>query len=309
MKKTLKWIALAVVLLVIVGLVAVYLSINGIVKRTVEEQSTTSLNLQTTLNGAALSLFGGSVTLDDLSIANPQGYTAPKLLSVDGVDVQTRLSELRSDPVHVSSVRINKPTLVVEQQGGKFNVRAAMDQMPPTDPNAKPLRLVIDDLQIANATVIIHPGLGSLPVQIPGIKDEYTLTLPTLKLQNIGTGEGSQNGAALKEVVMTVVTKMASEATQSDQLPPELRQLLAGDLSQVTAQLKQQFNAKVEQITSDLSSKVGAQINERLGGLNLPLGGSTTGPTTRPGDAVGNTLKQGIGDLLGGQKKKDAPKR
>jgi uncharacterized protein involved in outer membrane biogenesis len=293
-------LALAVVVLVVV--LGVYLSLNGIVRRTVEKQSTASTNLNTTLDAAALSLFGGSVSLHDLSIANPPGYASPQLLSVNGVDVQTSLSQLRSDPIHVATIRINNPKLVVEQKDGKFNVRAAMDQMPKTEPSAEPMRLIIDDLQISNATVVVRPGLSSLPIQIPGVKEEYTLTVPAVKLQGIGTGEGNQNGAAIKEVVMMVVTKLAAEAANSDQLPPELRQLLSGDLSQVTAQLKQQFNAKVEQITQDVSGKVSEELNKRLGGLNLPIGGSTTGPTTRPGDVVGKKIEEGIGGLLGGKK-------
>ena len=81
-------------------------------------------------------------------------------------------------------------------------------------------------------TVLLRPGF-------PGLPSELKLTLPDLDMKDIGTADNNNNGAAIKDVVMLVLTEMASKAADSDQLPPELRQLLSLDTKQLTARLKQ----------------------------------------------------------------------
>jgi hypothetical protein len=37
--------------------------------------------------------------------------------------------QLRNEPIHIPSIRIDQPKLVIEQSGGKLNFKALMDQM------------------------------------------------------------------------------------------------------------------------------------------------------------------------------------
>src|SRR5438874_10498963 len=129
--KIVKWVLLAIVVLVIAGGAIVLLSIDGIIKRTVETQATDSLNLKTTLSSASLSLLGGSLKLNDLSIGSPQGFTSPQMLGLGGANLAVSYGQLRNEPIHVADITLNKPNLVIERGAdGKLNFQAAMDQMP-----------------------------------------------------------------------------------------------------------------------------------------------------------------------------------
>src|SRR5688500_17382914 len=136
----LRWTVLVVLLLLVGGALVVYFNLNGIIERTVETQSTNSLNLKTELDSAALALFGGSLSLNDLQIASPPGFAAPNMLELGGVDVDVNYKQLRGDPVHISSIAIKKPKLVIEHVNGKVNFKAAMDQLPtpPQQPDRPP---------------------------------------------------------------------------------------------------------------------------------------------------------------------------
>src|SRR5439155_4052972 len=205
-----------VVLLVVVAAIVVYLNLNRIVRKTVAEQTTASTNLTTTLGGANLSLFGGSLSLKDMEIASPQGYAAPKMFTLDGVTVDVSYGQLRQDPVHVQTIDIKGPKLVLEQKDQKFNIQAAMDQMPKREPSQKEMKVIIDKLTVSSPIVVVRPG-------IPGMQDEITVPIPDIALQNIGTGEGNQNGAALKDVVMQVVNTMSAKASETTKLPAALK--------------------------------------------------------------------------------------
>src|SRR5204862_5469499 len=131
-----------------------------------QSQATQQLGVQTTLGGASVSIFGGNLGLKELEISSPQGFSAPRIFTLGGTDVDVSLGQLRKDPVHVQSVSIRQPMLVIEQSNGKFNFKALMDQMPQgpqqtdkTPDGKEPLKLIIDTLSVNDAQVVVKPGI------------------------------------------------------------------------------------------------------------------------------------------------------
>ena len=268
-------IALAVVLLIIIALGILYFNLNRIIKHTIEVQSTDSLNLQTQLGSAHLAIFGGNFSMNDLQIASPSGFSAPKILQLDNGAVQVSYGELRSDPIHIKSLTLKKPAIVVEQANGKFNFQAVMDQIPKSDPNAKEIRVIIDQLKIEDATVILHPGL-------PGLSQELKVNVPTLELHDVGTGEGSKNGAAIKDVAVLVITELAKKG---------------GDMSNIDA-LKGQLSAAVQNVQQQAKTAINKELNtvqDKLKGTGLENAGKN----------LSGTLDKAIGGSSTDKKKKD----
>ena len=327
-----KWTFLIVLLLLIAGGVLLWVNLNSIVERTVESQSTASLNLQTELDAAALSIFGGSVRLDDLKIASPQGFDAPQMFTLDNANVNVNVGELRGDPVRIESIRLDKPKLVIERTGNKFNFKQAMDLMPKTaeaPPGEEPLRMVIGELTVTDPLVVVRPG----QLNIPGITlpEEITVPIPTITLKNIGTDESAQNGAAIKDVVMQVITVMAANAANSDKLPDQLQNLMNVDVQQVVAGLAGEAQKRIleavpgeagralanvvadpQALLKDPGKVVGAEA-ERLkqqaqqeaqkraegliGNVAGRLGG-TTQPSTQPATQPVDRIKQEAGKAV-----------
>lgn len=254
MLRKLRWIALALVVLLVVGAVVAYFSFNSILRSQIEKQAGRSLNLPTTLGSAHLSLFGGSFSLADLRIGSPPGFVAPEMLSLGGASVQVSYSELRQQPVRIASVRIDRPRLVIEQRDGKFNFQALRqpEQAPPApeEPAGEPVRVIISSLQVNGAEVVLRPGL-------PALGEELTLPIPNFDLRDIGTGEGNQNGAELRRVAGEVTAALAERAAASGRLPPELGRLLTADVEQLKAQLKEEVRERVRDAILDAVGQPG----------------------------------------------------
>jgi hypothetical protein len=290
MKKAVKWSLVIVLVLLLAGGLILYLSLNGIIRSQIEKQSTQSLELRTQLAAARLSLFGGTLNLDDLQIASPSGYPAPQMFTMDDAHVAVRYGELRQDPVRISELRIKGPTLMLEHAGGKFNIQALMDLPSPAE---EPTRLIIGKLDITDAAVVLRPGL-------PELAQEIRLALPPLQLTNVGTGEGAENGAAIKQVVMEVLTAMAAKAAESDQLPEHLRQLLALDVNKLAAQLGDRFQAELDKVTTD--------VFERLKGeLPADLQPAIRDVVGERAPDVGKAVEEGLGGLLNRKKSSTPP--
>jgi hypothetical protein len=289
--KIIRRIILLVVLLLVVGGVILYLSIDRIIKSTVQTQATSSLNLNTTLDSASLALLGGNLKLTGLDIASPPGFSSTPMFQLGQAAMSVNYGQLRDEPIHVANITIKNPTLLMEYTNGKLNLNAAVDQMPKSgdessssasSDNSKPIKLVIDDLSVTGANVIIHPGTA-----FPGMPAELTVPLPDLDLKNIGSGEGADNGAAIKDVVMTVVSKMADSALKSDAIKGEFKQMALGRLQDLTKSLPGNVGSVLGDLTSNPKNVLGA------------LTGKTgNAPTSQPAGQIGNA----IGNLLGGKK-------
>jgi uncharacterized protein involved in outer membrane biogenesis len=288
--KRIKWVLLGVLILIVVGVGIVWLSLDSIVRRTVESQATDSLNLQTTLGGANVSLLGGNVSLSKLQVASPEGFSAPHMFSLGGIKVDTSFGELRGDPIAVQSIAIEQPQLVIEQANGKFNFQVLVNQQSKKSPDSgnpgdgqrqegEPIRLIIHDLTVNDAQVLLRPG-------IPGLKEEIKLTIPSFALKDIGTAEGNKNGAAIKDVVQLLVTTLAQKASDSDQLPPEVKQLLSLNVDQIKQRVADEVNKQVgeiqkeigKQLPGDIGKEAGKKLEEGIGGLL----NQNRKPSTRP---------------------------
>ena len=237
--------AFIAVALVVVVIGAIWLNLAHIVKTEVEKESTRSLHLTTTLGGAGLSLFGGKLGLHGLAIASPHGFSAPRMLEVGDLDVVAHYRELRQDPIHIEALKIDRPKLVIEQSGGALNFRRATEVLPAGgDPNKPPMKLVIDTIELREAQVVVRPGL-------PGVQQEIVVQVPALSMRNVGQGKGANNGAAIREVALRVMSALAEKAAESDQVPAELKALLHLNAAQLAGDLGKKLIADPAGLAKD----------------------------------------------------------
>jgi len=130
---------------------------------------------------------------------------------------------------------------------------------------------------VSNATVSFIPGF-------PGMSNKQDINVPLMSLKNVGNADGAQNGVAMKEVLMQVMTGLAATAGQSNQLPPAVRTALSLGLGGVSHGLQGNF-------TQQFGGAIGGLGQNFQGQLQNTLQGGVT---------------QGLGGLLGGKKPKNA---
>jgi uncharacterized protein involved in outer membrane biogenesis len=278
-----KWVKIllpVVLILIVVAVLVVFWRLDAIVRSTVETQASAQLNVPANLQSADVGVFAGTLRLDDFTLGSPEGFSAQRMFELDEVSVGVSYRELTKQPIRVNTVNVGKPRLIIEQSNLKLNLKALIDGMPPgeptADPNAEPVKLIIDQMNIAGADVVIRPG-------VPGVQQEITLNIPPLELKNIGNADGAQNGAAIKDVVLAVLSALAQAAAESEQLPPELRQLLKLDVE-----------ALVREKVKDVQGQVEKAVDEVIK------------DPTRAQD-VGKNLEKGLKDVLGGKKDEKKP--
>jgi hypothetical protein len=294
MKKLMRLVLVAVVLL-IVGVGVLYFYRNSLIRSAVETNASSSLGVKTTLGSANLAPFGGTLSLGNMKIGSPNGYSAQEMFTLGELGLGVNYSDLRKDPIRVSKITIDKPKAVLEYVNGKFNFQALMDQMgsTKTPDNKEPVKLIIDELTVKDAAVEVHA---------PMLPSAITVNIPTVVLKQVGNGDGAQNGAAIKDVVGAVMSALAASASNSPQLKDfsQLNQMLKDQAQQAMAKVQKELGQQIQGMTQQVSGQVEKVIGPDAGKM---LQGVTGGKD--PAKIVEDKLN----GLIPGEKKKDKDKK
>jgi len=256
-----KLILLVVVLAVLVigALVFAVMRIDSIARRGVEVAGTRATGVATTLDNITISLFGGSVNLKGLELANPSGYDSEYFMNLGKGDAAVSLGTLMEDKVVVPKVHLDGIEVNLEKKGGKANYEVILENMKQEEKSAPPpdqapgKKFVIEELLITN--VKVHAAM--LP--LGGSLSKVEVEIPEIRLQNVGSD--SDNGVLLQEVSSTVIkaVMMAIAKKGAGILPDSIIGGLEGGLAgledlsatgmQVAGQAVETAGAVVKEIT------------------------------------------------------------
>jgi hypothetical protein len=209
MKKILIRVGIGLVALLIIGLVAVFLSLDSIVTKGVNTVGPTITKVDTRISGAVISPFSGSGSLRKLFVGNPPDYKTSSAIEVDKIEVSVRAGSIFSDKVIVEKVHVEAPQITFE--GGLTgnnlsqilaNIQtAAGGASGSKDPAAAKAqkKLQVNDLLIDGGKIrVTLKGLGGKTVTAP---------LPEIHLQNLGTGDNGITAADVSEIIMKEVLR------------------------------------------------------------------------------------------------------
>lgn len=217
--KWLKRILYIGALVILVVLLVVLLLKNTLVKMGVERGGEYATGQTTTLQSADLSIFGGSLGLNGLDIANPKGYSTPSLLKLGKTAVTVKTGSLLSNEVVVNEILIDGMEVTLEQQGLKNNLGEVLDVIKAKTAAAggadaaskespgKSLKIGL--IKMTNTKVTVKAGVG-MTINIP----EISMVEPT-----------NPDGRSMKiaDVIGKVLIATAQAIAENPQLPGDFK--------------------------------------------------------------------------------------
>ncbi|EEF60394.1 hypothetical protein [Pedosphaera parvula] len=216
MKKTLIRIVLGLGILLVVALVAVFFSLNSIVKKGVETVGPQITKVDVKLGSANISPFGGSGQLSKLFVGNPEGYKTASAIQVGDVKVAVKVGSVLSDTIMVEQINIQAPEITMEGTLTGNNLSKILENLNSTsetkekvknEPTAgkKEKKFIVKDIVVNGAKV--HLNITAL-----GQTLGMTVPIPDIHLQNVGTGEGGVSAAELSRQILKPILAGAVEA-------------------------------------------------------------------------------------------------
>jgi hypothetical protein len=219
MKKIIVRIAIVAVVLLVVGMVVVFFSLNSIVKKGVETAGPLLTKVEVRLDAANISPLSGSGELKGLFVGNPEGYKTPAAIQMGAVKVTIKPSSLLGETIVVEELKIQAPEITFEGSLGGNNLSKILANLEAVAGGDKPEKTdkpaAKSEKKFCVKDVLIEGGRIHLSITALGGK-QATVPLPTVHLQNIGTPENGVTSAemtkAILKAMLASVTKAVGEA-------------------------------------------------------------------------------------------------
>jgi len=216
MKKIIIRLFLIVVVLLIAALVAVFFSLNSIVKKGVETLGPQMTKVEVRLGSADISPLSGSGQLKKLFVGNPEGCKTPSAIEIGSVKVAVKIGSVLSDTIVVDEINIQAPEITLEGTLSGNNLSKILDNLnsasgtekPKTETPAKKSekKFIVKDIQINGGKINV-----SLNMAVLGGKS-LTVPLPPVHLQDIGKAENGVTSAQLVTAIMKPLLAATTEA-------------------------------------------------------------------------------------------------
>ena len=202
-----KALVIVLVVLVLIGGGAWYFTafkLDGIIKHEIEQAGTASFGTPVSVGSLETDLKNGSLTISNITVANPPGYKNANAFSLNGIEAAVDF-----ETFEIKRVFIEQPEIIVEEKGGKSNFSEMLAYMEnnPAEPEPVP------EGEEPNVIVIHHFRMNESRAAFESASlDHYSdLKIDDVELKNLrGTPTEVANVIAT-EVMEEIVSAAAIE--------------------------------------------------------------------------------------------------
>lgn len=206
----------AICILIIAAVIFVYAQFNTLVKKAVVTYGPEITGTAVGLKGVRISVLSSQGSIEGLTIANPPGFSKSNALEVGEMHVEINAVTVLSDTIEIPRIVITSPHVLYEAGPRGTNLQTIADHALGAEKSEAKAekadggksagkKVVIGELIIrdAQATMALQ-GLGGAQV-----------TLPEIRLTNIGKSSGGATFAEVAKIVLDTITKTTAKAAGS----------------------------------------------------------------------------------------------
>ncbi len=262
LKKILLVCAASVVLICVTAV----LFLDAAAARVVAIAGTRVLGVQTTLSSVHIAILGGTSSLHELAVAQPEGFGTDSMFKLRYAGVTANLPELLSSDVVVEEINIDGVLVTLVEKGGKVNLQVVADSL--------------NQSSDASATPAATPA--------PTTESSGTVTIKQLKVTGIKVlVEGDSHvkaGKILEVSIPDILVADLGSKTPASQVA-----------AHVTAQLMNRILlAIVKAQIAGLPSAMASGLESAAGKVGSILNGTAEFPVIQ---GTGAAIKGGVQDL------------
>lgn len=260
-----------VVAAIVILVVFVFSSLDGLIKAGVETYGTEITQASVTLESVEIDITSGQGALAGLVVGNPKGFQTPSAFKLGRISITIDTSTVTSDPVVIKEIVITKPEITYELGPGgnnidtiQKNVNAYMAKFgggksaePEAKGDSEGPKLIIRHLYIRGGTVNVSAAI------LKGKK--MSAPLPDIHLTDIGGKKKGATPGEVAEKILTSISKGASGAVSGIGIGKTLESL-ESSLSGITKGIGDSLGGATKDIGGSIES--GAKdVGKKLKGL------------------------------------------
>ncbi len=171
--KSARRLLIGLALLLVVLIVALSVFGGRVARSTLQNVGATAFRTPVTIEKTSVSVLGGSLRLDNLTIDNPSGYKHKTFLELKHGDMRIKMADLPGKELTIRDLTFDGLNVILEPSGSGSNLQDIIESLRQAPPLGK--RLYVDHLKITNITVTMAlvPSAGKIglvPVNVAPIE-------------------------------------------------------------------------------------------------------------------------------------------
>ena len=201
----------ASVLAVIIMAAVIYVlsSLDAIVAGAIQKYGSQVTQTPVRVSSVSIDLASGVGTIEQLTVGNPQGFTAADILTLDGISTKLDVASAKNDPIVIEEINVSTPAVFYEiNKHGASNIKALQKNIEQStggggggasaeSQESGGPRVVIQKLVIDG---------GWINARVAAMDDKRLSTdLPRIQMNNIGEKSGGATGAEVAEQVIRAI--------------------------------------------------------------------------------------------------------
>ena len=170
------------------------------------------LGVDVVVDDVDFSILGGNLSMSGLVIGNPQGFESEHAFRLGSVKVELDRNSLFSDHIIIDQVRITAPEVIMELGKGGNNltklqetIEAQIGPLEEEDETEPAPNVTIRNFYLTDASFKL--------VGLPAGMKSPEVKLPDIHIENIGTGEGAEEGTSFADASGEIIAVIAASAT------------------------------------------------------------------------------------------------
>jgi len=236
MKKLMKILigfVIVVVVLVLALVLTLPLTIGPIVKTAASVGGPKALGVTVSVGDVKLNPLAGSLTISQVNVGNPEGYSKTDAFAVDKVEVGLNIRSLLSDTIIVKKIQIDSPAIVFESKDGVSNFDAMLAKAKKSSEEEKAKttgekkagkKVVIEEFSLNSAKVSYASSLT--------MGKSITIPLPSVTLHDIGKeSDGTSFVDAVSEILNGILNGLTKAVTGAAGAAGDMLKGLGGSAS------------------------------------------------------------------------------
>lgn len=202
-------VSVTVLVALAAGLYYAYTRLDVAVEAAIEKYGSEATQTQVRVEDVSLALTEGKIAVHGLTIANPEGFTAPHAFSADTMGIDVNLGTIIGDVVRIEEIDFREPEVFYEYNADgadnlqilQNNVEAFTPEAPPEEVGPKFLiqKAVLVDTALHASTAAIEPAID--------------LQLPAIEINDLLAPSGQTAPGMVAQVVGKLLERLRKEIT------------------------------------------------------------------------------------------------
>lgn len=210
MSKLIKIIIGLVIVLPLVFILVVGTYGGQIAKDGINTYGSEFLGVDVVVDDVDFSILGGNLSMSNLVIGNPEGFKSEHAFKLGEIKVELDRDSLFSDHIIIDQIRITAPEVIMELGKGGNNLTKLQEtieaQLGPAEDETEPApNVTIRNFYLTDASFKL--------VGLPAGMKAPEVNLPDIHIENIGTGEGAEEGMSFADASGEIIAVIVASAT------------------------------------------------------------------------------------------------